>query len=88
MIQRDHRALQWLQQFKDKNGWLTHWSLALQPYTFTVTHHKGRENANVDALSQIPQDLCFTLQKEGGNVTEQEVQSWKQADHLGGSNQS
>ena len=56
VIQTDHRALQWLQQLKDKNGQLTRWSLALQPYTFTVTHHKGCENANADGLSRIPQD--------------------------------
>ena len=70
VIQTDHRVLQWLQQFKDKNRRLTCWSLALQPYTFTVTHCKGRENANADALSRIPQDPCFALQKEGRNVTE------------------
>ena len=88
VIQTDHRALQWLQQFKHKNGRLTRWSLALQPYTFTVTHRKGRENTNVNALSRIPQNPCFALQKEARNVTEREVQSRKQADHLGGSNQS
>ena len=70
VTQTDHQALQWLQQFKDKNGRLTRWSLALQLYTFTVTHHKGRENTNVNALSRIPQDLCFALQKEARNVTE------------------
>ena len=51
VIQTDHRALQWLQQLKDRNGQLTRWSLALQPYTFTVTHHKGCENANAEGLS-------------------------------------
>ena len=51
VIQTDHWALQWLQRFKDKKARLTHWTLALQPYTFTVTHRKGRENANADALS-------------------------------------
>ena len=74
VIQTDHRALQWLQRFKDKNTRLTRWSLALQPYTFTVTHRKGRENANADTLSRIPQEEpYFALKKEGGNVTEQEV---------------
>ena len=70
VIQTDHRALQWLQRFKDKNARLTRWSLALQPYTFTVTHRKGCENANADALSRISQDPCFALKMEGGNVTE------------------
>ena len=74
MIKTDYRALQWLQLFKDKNVQLTQWSLGHQPYTFTVMHHKRRENANADAMSQIPQEeLSFALKKEEGNVTKQDV---------------
>ena len=40
IIQTDHRALQWLHKFKEKNTRLTHWSLLLQPYNFTVEHQK------------------------------------------------
>ena len=41
---------------------------------FTVTHCKGRKNANADALSRIPQEeLCFALKKIGGNVMEQDM---------------
>ena len=55
VLQTDNRALlTWLQTFKDKNARLTRWSLALQPYTFTVQHQKGRDNANADALSRLP----------------------------------
>ena len=54
VLQTDNRALTWLQTFKDKNARLTRWSLALQPYTFTVQHRKGRDNANADALSRLP----------------------------------
>ena len=72
VIQKEHWALQWLQHFKDKNTWFTKWSLAIQPYTLTITHRKGCENANEDTLSGIPQEEpCFTLEKKGGNVTEQ-----------------
>ena len=53
VIQTDHRALQWLQQFREKNARLTRWSLQVQPYTFTVQHRKGRENSNADALSRL-----------------------------------
>ena len=45
-IQMDHRALQWLNNFKEKNSRLTRWSLALQPFTFTIEHKKGNDNAN------------------------------------------
>ena len=47
----NHRALQWLRQFKDKNARLTRWSLTLQPYTFTVKHRNSRENANADCFN-------------------------------------
>ena len=53
VIQTDHRALQWLHQFKEKNARLTRWSLVLQPYSFTIQHRKGKANANADALSRL-----------------------------------
>ena len=41
IIQTDHRALQWLQKFKEGNSRLMRWSLTLQPYQFTLEHRKG-----------------------------------------------
>ena len=74
ILQTDHYALTWLQTFQDKNMRLTRWSLALQQYTFEIQHRKGRNNANVDALSRLPgkikTDQCFALEKEGSNVTD------------------
>ena len=64
-VQTDHRALTWLDQMKDQGGRLTHWSLALQPYKFTVVHRKGRANANADALSQAESEQCFAQDEEG-----------------------
>ena len=51
-IQTDHRALQWLDRLKETNSRLTRWSLALQPFQFTVQHRAGKANANADALSR------------------------------------
>ena len=71
VLQTDHRALQWLHRLRDKNARLMRWSLILQPFTFTVQHRKGSENANADTLSRLPvHDPCFALKNEGGNVTE------------------
>ena len=68
-IQMDHRALQWLNNFKEKNSRLTRWSLALQPFTFTIEHKKGKDNANADTLPRMPEYMFQPL--EGGeNVTE------------------
>ena len=36
-VQTDHRALVWLDKLKDKNSRLTRWSLALQPFQFSVS---------------------------------------------------
>ena len=40
----------------------------LQPYTFTVEHKKGRDNANADALSLLDYTLHYVPKKEGGDV--------------------
>ena len=72
VLQTDNRALTWLQMFKDRNARLTRWSLALQPYTFTTQHRRGRDIANAYALSRLPQEElepCFALKKRGRNVT-------------------
>ena len=55
-IQTDHRALEWLQNSREKNGRLTRWSLALQPYDFHIVYRKGPENGNADGLSRAFDD--------------------------------
>ena len=72
-IQTDHRALQWFNNFKEKNSRLTRRNLALQPFTFTIEHKKGKVNANADTLSRMPEDMFQPLEG-GGNVTEPESQ--------------
>ena len=69
LVQTDHRALRWLHQFREKNARLTRWSLLLQPYTFTVQHRKGRDNANTNVLSRLKLDVPpHLVPEEGGNV--------------------
>ena len=53
-IQTDHRSLEWLDRLKENNARLTRWSLALQPYQYSVVHHSCKKNANADALSRVP----------------------------------
>eukprot|EP00731_Ephydatia_muelleri_P007554 Em0003g1802a len=38
VVQTDHRALEWLYKMKDTTSRLTRWSLALQPFQFTVRY--------------------------------------------------
>ena len=66
IVQTDHRALQWLQKFKEGNSRLMRWSLALQPYQFTVEHRKGQDNANADGLSQLELEIPALRAKQGG----------------------
>ena len=64
-VQTDHHSLRWLHSFKDNNPRLSRWSLALQQYTFEVTHRPGKANANADSLSRMATELGEP-QKEGG----------------------
>ena len=66
IIQTDHRALQWLQKFKEGSSRLMRWSLMLQPYQFTVEHRKGQENASADGLSRLDLGQPTLRAKEGG----------------------
>ena len=52
VIQTDHRSLEWLDRLKENNGRLTRWSLALQPYQYSVQYRTGQKNENADALSR------------------------------------
>lgn len=67
MIQTDHCALEWLYRLKDNNSRLTRWSLALQPYQFTVRYRAGVANSNADGLSRAFAADSTTLspEKEG-----------------------
>ena len=51
-IVTDHHALVWMDRLKVSNTRLARWSLALQPFEFTVVHRPGKENANADAMSR------------------------------------
>ena len=68
VIQTDHRALQWLQQFRERNTRLTRWGLQLQLYTFRVQHRRGQDNANADSLSRLDSTPHFMPEREGGSV--------------------
>ena len=53
VLETDHKALKWLKSANFANDRLARWSLALQPYAFTVKFKKGSKNNNADALSRL-----------------------------------
>lgn len=54
VVETDHRALQWINKMKDTNARVTRWSLALQPFHFSVNHRPGSRNVTADFLSRLP----------------------------------
>ena len=77
-VETDHRSFVWLNKLKESNSRLTRWSLALQPYQYTVVHRAGLSNGNADALSRVnmgtDQDRAtkeFVAEEGGWSVKEQ-----------------
>ena len=52
-IVTDHRSLEWLDRLKETNSRLTQWSLAPQPFDFSIAHRLSKDYGNADALSRI-----------------------------------
>jgi len=52
VLECDHRPLKYLQTTHSKNPRLMNWSLALQPYHYTVHYIKGSQNVVADYLSR------------------------------------
>ena len=48
----DHNPLVFIHRMKNKNQRLLRWSLALQEYSLTIQHIKGRDNVLADTLSR------------------------------------
>ena len=71
-ILTDHRSLEWLEYLKENNSQLTRWSLALQPYSFTVKYRNGVTNHNADALSQLISENGHAA-KKGRGVCQQNL---------------
>ncbi|XP_040195045.1 uncharacterized protein LOC120928035 [Rana temporaria] len=51
-VMTDHNPLIWLNRVAGENGRLLRWSLALQPYNFTIQYRPGPQNGNADGLSR------------------------------------
>lgn len=79
VIQTDHRALEWLDRFKENNGRLTRWSLALQPFQYSIKYRPGTSNANGDVLSRgvdiVTKQFC---RNSSGKECQKHSPLWKE----------
>jgi len=51
-LESDHRPLEYLQTSHSQNPRIMRWSLAQQPYRYTVNYIRGSENVVADYLSR------------------------------------
>ena len=93
-VETDHRSLVWLNKLKESNSRLTRWSLALQPFNYSVVHRAGLSNGNADALSRVSTVTehdgatnSFVAEEGGWSVKEWErgghesVKEWERGGH-------
>ena len=53
-IVTDHRALQWLHNFKNRDGLTARWLKKLAAFDYEVQHRPGKSIGHADGLSWIP----------------------------------
>ena len=53
VLRTDHKALIWLQSFKDTDGILARWIERLAMFDYVVQHRPGKQHINADALSRL-----------------------------------
>ena len=53
-IVTDHRALQWLHNFKDPDGLTARWLEKLAAFEYEIVHCSGKSNGDADSMSRIP----------------------------------
>ena len=54
-LRTDHAALVWLAFFKSPDGMLARWIERLSVFDYEIVHRPGRNHANADAMSRLPQ---------------------------------
>lgn len=78
LIQADHWALQWMNNFKDHNTQVCCCSLALQLFKFKINHHSGSSNQNVGACVHSSLSWPYTNLWRGEECEELTCGWWRQ----------
>ena len=64
----DHRALQWLHNFKDPDGLTARWLEKLAAFDYEVQHRPGKSIGHADGLSRIPIVNQVTTSQSNENI--------------------
>ena len=59
-IVTDHRALQWLHNFKDPDGLTARWLVELAAFEYEIVHRSGKRIGHADSMSRIPSQDATT----------------------------
>lgn len=51
-VRMDHASFNWLLNFNEPEGMLTHWLSTLLTYDMLIVHHAGNKHGNADSLSR------------------------------------
>ena len=71
-IVSDHRALQWLHNFKDPDGLTARWLKKIAAFDYEVQHRPGRSIGDADGLSRILIINQVTTSQSKENLDEHE----------------
>ena len=64
LVHTDHSALQWLRNFKEPVGQMARWYERLAEYDFEIVHRAGKNHANADGLSRLPNTIATVTEDE------------------------